>query len=744
MAVLTTFTIGGTSVVNLAQVQTLRIEKRLSARSVASFIIRDADGDSVSYRPTVGQQVIIVLDGVTEFLGIVWQITETHVINTRGIQLNVSCVDYAALLENTYFNGPIPGGLLRDVITPLVQNLSGHGITLDPGMAAGPTVGDQSLPFVSIANAFNDLSLQSAWAWKVSAGLGTNQPIVGFYNPGTLPAPANFTTNVGSVERAQFLRDRSKYVNEVWVRYGEGTVEVTQRLAGDGSRREWVLENALSQLPATLQVTRTGGVVSTETVDANYVSGTAQWHYDPANTWNQRFVHDASQAVLLSGEYADLTYIAQYPNAVLALANTEWLTNGPYTRIEDLPNVFDRATALAYAQAVLRRLGGQPRTGTIRTAVAGYGPLQTVTINLPLLQVNSAAFLITQVVMSHRTSALGAGGSLVHHFGYDVTAVEGNEGQGNWIDFYLPQRRNRGFGVVDPNGAGGVGGSTPPNTSPAPEYVTTGMICAPTAARGAAVSTAAGAAWTNTAWVELLSAANAPTEFWAIEGLHAEALNVLGEAEYDIGLGPSGSEQVYATIRIGGNTQQNTGLLWLPIPMGPIAPNTRVAVRMRMRAEIGGTSAVVNTWVKVLYYTSVPAGITTTTRTLKVSPASSLVTVTTPASAWTNGSWVQVTAATTENWNLSGVCITEADLNFDGSGDEIEIDIGTGPAASEIVRTTVRIHVRQSAVVSQGIVLDPVLTGAIPIGSRVAVRARHRRAVSWTFNFALQYYGGTL
>lgn len=188
-----------------------------------------------------------------------------------------------------------------------------------------------------------------------------------------------------------------------------------------------------------------------------------------------------------------------------------------------------------------------------------------------------------------------------------------------------------------------------------------------------------------------------------------------------------------------------TGLLCLPILYGSVAANTRISVRSRNRGELnGGVSKADTQWVKLLYYALVPGGNTTTTAILKAAPPAALVTLTASATAWANGAWVQITAATTEAWQLAFVNVTEANLTFNTAGDDIEIDVGVGAAASEVVVTTVRIETRQSCASSTGVMMDPVLINQIGSGVRVAMRARHRRAASLTFNVALGYYGGTL
>ena len=253
----------------------------------------------------------------------------------------------------------------------------------------------------------------------------------------------------------------------------------------------------------------------------------------------------------------------------------------------------------------------------------------------------------------------------------------------------------------------------------------------------------AGAAWTNGSWVEIISAGAAPAVDWAIDGVHIEGILDIAEIEYDIGFGAASAETVVSTIRMGGNTNSVSGSVLFPILLQAPA-STRVSIRTRNRSETSGVSLTTQQWAKLLYYLNRPTGVSSSAAVLKAAPAAALMTITTSATAWANSAWSQVEASTSEDWQLAAVNVTEAGITFDNSGEEIEIDVGVGAASSEVVITTVRVHTRQSTDVSQGVVMDPILINAIPSGSRVAVRARHRRATTVTFNVALQYYGGSL
>jgi len=198
---------------------------------------------------------------------------------------------------------------------------------------------------------------------------------------------------------------------------------------------------------------------------------------------------------------------------------------------------------------------------------------------------------------------------------------------------------------------------------------------------------------------------------------------------------------VAATFRMGGSVHTNPGLFLMPILLA-VPATTRVSCRVRSRGQISGASVTTAQRVKLLYHLARPTGVSISSAILKAAPPAALVVITPSVTPWANSAWVQITASTSEDWQLASVNMTEADVLL--GYDEIEIDVGVGAGGSEVVITTVRAHVLQSSSSSFGIVMDPILVGKIPSGSRVAMRCRHRQAGTQAFNVALQYYGGSL
>jgi hypothetical protein len=104
------------------------------------------------------------------------------------------------------------------------------------------------------------------------------------------------------------------------------------------------------------------------------------------------------------------------------------------------------------------------------------------------------------------------------------------------------------------------------------------MSVVPEASNGVSV-TPNGTAWADSAWVELTPGISREI---SLCGLLCSQPVATVDTEWEIGTGPDGGVTVVGTFRTYGHAT-TAGLwrnYWLPAPM-PLAPNTRVAVRMR-------------------------------------------------------------------------------------------------------------------------------------------------------------------
>jgi hypothetical protein len=265
-------------------------------------------------------------------------------------------------------------------------------------------------------------------------------------------------------------------------------------------------------------------------------------------------------------------------------------------------------------------------------------------------------------------------------------------------------------------------------------YVTaTPLLSAPAAATAPTVADA-NSAWANSAWIQLIASTSGTTALAGISLRLTAGSYSAAEAEIDLGTGGAGSEVVVSTIRLAlpnsGAGSWHTYLL--PVPVGGVAASTRIAGRIRV--SVTG----VRTWsLGLAYYTglSTDQQVTTSTPLACVPAAAAGVTVTPSASAWADSAWVQLTAGLGAAIGIAGVTCQNP------WAVDLELDLGTGGAGSEVVITTLRTTFTDA---SQGRFLWADLPGLFPVAAstRIAVRLRKAGTSVTTAKVALVYYDG--
>lgn len=250
----------------------------------------------------------------------------------------------------------------------------------------------------------------------------------------------------------------------------------------------------------------------------------------------------------------------------------------------------------------------------------------------------------------------------------------------------------------------------------------------PAAADGVSVTPNA-SAWANSNYTELV--ASAPTAGILTGIVVRVAANFIDTYfEVDIATGAAASETVIATFRGSIATfqdQREMQTIRSVIGVANIANGARVAARIRT----SGTT--VTAWnISALYIAGPLTGpsasrILTTTSLLRSYPAAAdSISVTCSSTPWTASSYGQILASAAADLVIVGVV---AALGSFGTAGEIEIDIATGAAASEVVKTTVRRRLNGNSEYPSYIPLWLPLDN-IASGARVAARARSSIASS--------------
>lgn len=259
-------------------------------------------------------------------------------------------------------------------------------------------------------------------------------------------------------------------------------------------------------------------------------------------------------------------------------------------------------------------------------------------------------------------------------------------------------------------------------------YSTATSVITPSNATGTTI-TAGGAAWLAGAWTEMIASTSGDI---AISDLHMQTVSVGGSIDYEmeIGVGGAGAEVTKWKGRWIGNNASAGDYNFILRPAVNVASGQRVSLRFN-----DSSASAANVRVNLTHITAQDFDQRTDLIGAAYPPTSTgSVSVTPNASAWVDSSWTQLTATTAHDILLTS-------LVFRAAGTvprEIEVDLGTGAAASEVVATTFRTHV---GAIGDSYVAQLPLTYPLYIraGNRLAVRMRGSGTATTAYTFAVNY-----
>lgn len=243
----------------------------------------------------------------------------------------------------------------------------------------------------------------------------------------------------------------------------------------------------------------------------------------------------------------------------------------------------------------------------------------------------------------------------------------------------------------------------------------------PAGAAGASITPSA-TAWADSNWVELI--ANTTTDL-QLAGL----ITFVGSAanyELEFGVGPAGAEVPIGYFK---GRPSNANLVDFTSHFFPsinaIPDGTRLAVRIRK----DGTNTTA--WrVAAAYYEASTASNKAAAYHKGLPEGANALNLTPSGTAWNNSAYVEFTTGITEN-----ILITS--IGYDPPNNaEFEVDIATGAAGSETVRTTVSGIVQNGGGQQMVALSHPLLVTA---GTRVALRMRKEGTNTTGWPFVVNY-----
>jgi hypothetical protein len=421
------------------QVKSLQVEHYLNNRPVLRCRLRVKDG--VGYRPDVRDEVVVTDDNgggpVRIFGGIVFSVKETDVVDYKHSDFDLDCTGYEVFADSVLINGIVVSATTKSMLTTIVTNLGAHGLSVDPLMTAtGPVLPTQGFPWFTCRQALDQIATASGWNWKfdnfkqVRMDLGSD----------ATGAPFPLTENNSSISSLEHTKSLANYVNELFVLFGgQGQRQATDTWLGNGSNKIFVLNHPAVGAPPT---------VTEETMSGNVtypvaLVGTAgfRWLYNPTL---RQLELPVGETAPFNGADITATYTAQYPGVVFKRNTAEFNSKGPWTIVVEYPDVEKIDEAEYVAQGELDRRVGVVRRLRATTYTPGLEPGQSVEVTATKRDLVNADFLIDRVSISHETTLRNGS----HLFRYEIEALEGNQYQQNWIEFFRNLQGKRGVSAA--------------------------------------------------------------------------------------------------------------------------------------------------------------------------------------------------------------------------------------------------------------------------------------------------------
>lgn len=268
-------------------------------------------------------------------------------------------------------------------------------------------------------------------------------------------------------------------------------------------------------------------------------------------------------------------------------------------------------------------------------------------------------------------------------------------------------------------------------SSTAPVALLPSVVVTPPAASGGLAVTSNVTAWVPGAWVAFDNPVPSAMTLGGLFSLGVQSgSSVHAAQQFDIGIGASGAQTVLTSVRWASEYvnlhSYCVAKLW---PMVTVPEGSQLWCRVR---DTMSTAEVARVALYLYPTTSGFSTVSTTQATIWAPASTDGVTLTSAGSAWANGSWVEVLAATTTPAAALKLMISACPR------DEAEIDVGIGASGSETVLTTFRTTAGTLTNLTDHCELT--LAAGIPIaqGVRLALRVRSAATAS-TWRTALGY-----
>lgn len=270
----TILTIAGVDKSTSTDWQSLQVSEVLSKEpNSCQFLIKKYS--SKTYKPEIGDEVILTVAGTREFAGYIIEINETIIGGLEYIK--VTCKDYTHALDKYLVSKTYESMTVNDIIADILTTFT-DGTFTDTGVNCTITIENIAFNYLPVSKALEKLvKIVGNFDWYVDYNKDLQ-----FFNNTTIPSPFNITDTSGNYifNSLSYKEDSSQLKNDVIIRGGLLTSESTRTeyFNGDGTKTIFPLASKFATTPTV----KIGGV--TKTVGIDFIDDPASfdvlWNYN--------------------------------------------------------------------------------------------------------------------------------------------------------------------------------------------------------------------------------------------------------------------------------------------------------------------------------------------------------------------------------------------------------------------------------------------------------------------------------
>lgn len=357
----TTCTIGG---VTKSLRKGWRISASLQAVDTLSCIV---DSSTASYRPALGDEIIVTETSTRIFGGYIQSITEAGIVASGGTPIanQIEATDYTQLVTRRHVNETIAAGTLKAALIRVVTYLSAFGVTLDAAQVDGPSLGALVYDYRQVGEVLDELATLSGYVWELDYS-----QVLRMYSPGSVSAPFSVTAAnqyaIGDVQASTTRATGSDgYANRVIVRGGTDDAPVTATANDTGEQTSYGIWETVIAAPTATDTT---------TAQALADAYLLQRLVTPVTV-----LYDTYQAGLLPGQTQTITFSQRNVDNSFLVTDVETYDDGANRVRRSVTAIEGSVVATNWRSLYQQWTGGAPTVFTSASAI-GYGrqvyPLQ--------------------------------------------------------------------------------------------------------------------------------------------------------------------------------------------------------------------------------------------------------------------------------------------------------------------------------------------------------------------------------